>query len=88
MPEICRVHNTKSYTITVAVEPWGTQYTVPGMHYLSVWIDEETALVEIVLESEKEINVYLNECTFDDFSTKIISFNPGDTINSGDTILN
>jgi uncharacterized protein (UPF0262 family) len=74
MVEVCRVHNRKDYGINVAVEPWGNQYEVPKHSYLSIWIDEEVALIEIVMETERAVNVYLNECTFDDITTKIISY--------------
>lgn len=77
MGEVCRVYNRHSPTITVAVEPWGSQYEVPEFNYLSVWIDESFGLIEIALGSEKEINVYLNDCTFDDLSTSVVHFQSG-----------
>lgn len=55
----------------------GSQYEVPEFNYLSVWIEESFGLIEITLGSEKEINVYLNDCTFDDLSTSVVHFQSG-----------
>lgn len=72
MGEICRIYNWDKDSLMVTVEPWGNNYELPRSTYLSVWIEEMVALIEVALGANDQISVYLNDCIFDDERTKIM----------------
>lgn len=64
--------NESMFSVTVNIEPWGRDYTVPTGFCLDVHVEGSVGLIEYINHSDREISIFLNDCIFDDIATSII----------------